>query len=387
MTPALSLKIHNWMFQDALPFWALYGVDTQNGGPVEDLELSGLGPKSTPFKRTRVAARQLYVFAHAALLGWQDGARVADIMYTHLTQKCWRGPEVGWVRTTTLAGEVLDPTPDLYDYAFALFGLGWYHKLNAKPEALALAHQTLDLIEAHFVHPQGGFLHARPAPLPRQQNPHMHLFEAALVLFETSGDARFGALATKIRNLFVTRFFQKDTGVLPEFFDEGLSPISGEVGRIVEPGHHFEWAWILGQHQKLTQIDNIAHIDALIRFGEMWGVDTNTAMTRNRIRDDGMILDGGSRTWPNTERLKGAIAWQEFCGKDCGTVVAHTTQCLFDWHLKHDIPGCWRDAFDAQGLCVAQAVPASTLYHVFLAFAEVLRLFPAVVQADPKTNL
>jgi N-acylglucosamine 2-epimerase/mannose-6-phosphate isomerase len=364
------------MFDQALPFWAEHGVDRAFGGPIEELAADGLSVQPSPFKRTRVAARQLYVFSHAALLGWDKGRAVADIMFAHLTQKCWQGPVEGWVRTTTPAGEALDRTPDLYDYAFALFGLGWYHKLTGSAQALALAHQTCDLIDAHFVHPDGGFLHARPAPLPRQQNPHMHVFEAALVLFETSGEARFGDLATQIRNLFAEHFFQADTGILPEFFAEDLTPIAGPQGRIMEPGHHFEWAWILGQHQRLTGINNVDHIHALMRFGERWGVDQKTGLTFNQVRDDGLVLDAGSRTWPNTERIKGWIAWQEYGGKDCAQAVAQSTTCLFDWHLKHPIAGCWRDAFDGAGGDVSKAMPASTLYHVFLAFAEVLRVFP-----------
>ena len=45
-------------------------------------------------------------------------------------------------------------------------------------------------------HPGGlGFLVEKPASGPRQQNPHMHLLEAALVNLEASGDERFKALA------------------------------------------------------------------------------------------------------------------------------------------------------------------------------------------------
>jgi mannose/cellobiose epimerase-like protein (N-acyl-D-glucosamine 2-epimerase family) len=38
--------------------------------------------------------------------------------------------------------------------------------------------------------------------------------------------------------------------------------------------------------------------------------------------------------------------------------------------------GAWIDAFDADARPTVSTVPASTLYHVFLAFAEVLRLAP-----------
>jgi mannose/cellobiose epimerase-like protein (N-acyl-D-glucosamine 2-epimerase family) len=43
-------------------------------------------------------------------------------------------------------------------------------------------------------------------------------------------------------------------------------------------------------------------------------------------------------------------------------------------YLAHEPRGTWIDAFDAEGKSVVSTIPASTLYHVFLAFAEVLRV-------------
>ncbi|MEX0644822.1 MAG: hypothetical protein WD076_05900, partial [Parvularculaceae bacterium] len=41
----------------------------------------------------------------------------------------------------------------------------------------------------------------------------------------------------------------------------------------------------------------------------------------------------------------------------------------------HPIPeGTWIDAFDEGGRPLSTTIPASTLYHVFLAFAEVMRV-------------
>ncbi len=40
-------------------------------------------------------------------------------------------------------------------------------------------------------------------------------------------------------------FIDGGTGALREFFDHDWAPIPGDKGRIVEPGHLFEWAWLL----------------------------------------------------------------------------------------------------------------------------------------------
>jgi N-acylglucosamine 2-epimerase/mannose-6-phosphate isomerase len=273
---------------------------------------------------------------------------------------------------------VTDATPDLYDLAFVLFALGWRHRASGDPEALSWAHQTLDFVERFMRHPSGGFLHERPAAGPRQQNPHMHLLEATLVLFESSGDERFGALADELVDLFVGRFYDAPSRTLAEYFDEDLNRASGEQGRLVEPGHQFEWAWILANHQRLRGRDLTAVAAGLFDFAETHGVDPVTRATYNQVRDDGTPLDRGSRTWPNTERMKGAIALYELTGRDPRRALEESGALLLDRYLRRRPAGTWMDAFDAEGRDAAAQVPASTLYHVFLAFAETLRVAPAL---------
>ena len=135
-----------------------------------------------------------------------------------------------------------------------------------------------------------------------------------------------------------------------------------------------EWAWILNSARKLLAIDTAAEIRGLIRFAETHGVDPVSSATYNSVRDDGAPLDRGSRTWPNNERIKAAIALWELDGVDPWPVIGSSCQLLMQRYLTHDPAGMWIDAFDADGRADAHTVPASTLYHIFLAFAEVLRI-------------
>ena len=98
-------------------------------------------------------------------------------------------------------------------------------------------------------------------------------------------------------------------------------------------------------------------------------------VTFNAVRDDGTPIDRGSRTWPNTERMKAAVALYELDGVDPAPVIDPTSRsCCWNATCRTIRLGAWIDAFDADGKPVARTVPASTLYHVFLAFAEVLRI-------------
>ncbi|MDZ4761758.1 MAG: AGE family epimerase/isomerase [Alphaproteobacteria bacterium] len=367
-------EVRRWMFDIALPFWARHGVDRMHGGFVEALTLDGKDA-GAGFKRTRVTCRQIHVFSHAAMLGWSDGEAIARDGFGFLTQRTWLGRETGFARTLTVTGEALDVTPDLYDYAFVLFACAWRHRASQDPQALEWAHRTLDVIESKLRHPGGeGYWHRLPATGWREQNPHMHLLEAAIVLYETSGEARFGALATSIAKLFQTRFFDLRTGTLAEFFDDDWNRAPGGDGRIVEPGHQFEWAWILENCRRLGLAEASEAVRRLVEFGERYGVDPATGVTFNSVNEDGVSIDRGSRTWPNTERLKAAVALYELDGTDPEPVFASSSGVLLDRYLSHLPAGAWMDAFDAGGRPVAANVPASTFYHVFLAFAEMLRV-------------
>ena len=44
--------------------------------------------------------------------------------------------------------------------------------------------------------------------------------------------------------------------------------------------------------------------------------------------------------------------------------------------MKRPVPGAWHDHLSGAGEILSDKVPASTLYHVFLAFSELLRLEP-----------
>ena len=365
-------QVRSWLFEDAFPFWAKNGIDRVHGGFVERLNL--LAEAEDPgFKRTRVTGRQIYVFSQAHLLGFQSGADCAKHGYDFLVSKAWMGNEKGWARSVKSDGTLLDPTADLYDNAFALYALGWYYRISGDKGALEFAFGTLEFLERKMRHQSGGFWHEFPSKGLRQQNPHMHLLEAALACFEASRHDRFAELALDLIALFRTKIFDWKTGTLPEYFEDDWQKAVGPDGRITEPGHQFEWVWILQNANRLlnVEIDDIAK--ALSTSANRHGVCQRTGATFNQIRDDGQLLDGGSRSWPNTERIKAAIAEAELWGGDPYPVIEEAMNVLLSRHLNVQPRGTWTDAFDSNWKQNVSFIPASTLYHVVLAFAEILR--------------
>lgn len=364
--------VRRWMFEAALPWWAKNGVDRAHGGFIEQVTFDG-ADAAIDFKRTRVTCRQVYVYSHAHTLGWSDALDQTAMGVDYLISKAWQGDKKGFARRLTRSGDVLDPVADLYDHAFVLFALAWRFKATNDQKAKDWLHRTLDFVETNLRHPDEGFWHWIPPSGWRQQNPHMHLTEAMLVAHEATGEERFATLARELVGLFQTRFADPRTGVLTEFFANDLARAPGDDGRIVEPGHQLEWAWILNRCRLQFGLDTGATIRTLAAFAERHGVDPRAAAVYNQIQDDGSPFDRGSRSWPNTERLKAAVALRELDGVDPGPVFKASCSLLLNRYLATKIPGLWIDAFDGDGRPMAKTAPTSTLYHVFLAFAEVLR--------------
>lgn len=364
--------IRHWTFDAALPWWAENGLDRHHGGYVEQMTLDGKDAAAA-FKRTRVTARQIYVFSHAHILGFPGGAGLARHGFDFLVTRTWTGKETGFARRLTREGAVLDPTPDLYDLAFCLFAFAWFHRATGDIAARDWMHRTLDFIEARMRHPAGGFRNTLPHTGWRQQNPHMHLTEAALAAYEATGEKRFETLGRELVGLFRTKFLDPAAGTLGEYFTDDLVLAPGDPGRHVEPGHQFEWTWILNSCRRHFGLDLAAEMRATAAFAEAHGVDAASAATWNAVTADGTPVDRGSRTWPNCERLKAAIALQDLDGVDPAPVLNAGCRLLLERYLARRPAGTWTDAFDADSRPAADAIPASTLYHVFLAFSEVLR--------------
>jgi mannose/cellobiose epimerase-like protein (N-acyl-D-glucosamine 2-epimerase family) len=371
--------VRDWMFQQALPFWAAHGIDTSHGGFLEEIAADGAAT-GVDFKRLRVQCRQTYVFSHAALLGWTSGADLSRRGYEFLTAKA-RLPDGGWARRLTRAGDVSDSAADLYDIAFVIFAMAWRYKLSRDPEALRHAREALDFVQTRMAGPGGGYWHKLPPAGPRLQNPHMHLTEACLAAFEASADQRFLDQAGELVGLFKRRLF--DGRALGERFDEDWRRLKDEAR--LEPGHHFEWAWILAQYQRLSGVDCTPEAIAAVAFAERFGVDGDSRAVFDAVREDGSPLQASSRAWPNTERIKAWLALFELTGRDPRAPVAESLRLLFGRYFR-DVPrGAWIDQFDDKGRAMVEAVPASILYHLFLAFAEVLRFEQKLKTLDAQT--
>jgi mannose-6-phosphate isomerase len=355
-------RMRTWLTGAALPLWLDRGYDMAGGGFHEMLDFAGDPILSAP-RRLTVQARQIFVYARADLLGWGgDRAKVGRAFDAMVAR--YRSPdgEPGFVFTLDGDGGIVNGKRDLYAHAFILLACSAYHRLTGDSQAIALADDTLDYLDDAMAAPRGGYLDAAPhAPELLRQNPHMHLFEALLALYEATGDAAYLGRAGEIFGMMRTRFFQPETDIIAEFFDPDWTPIDG-ANAVWEPGHHLEWSWLLSEYAALTGTRTRPLVDRLIAKAYRDGIFP-PALIIDEVRGDGHALKTGCRTWPLTEAAKAqAVRLSDDPLAAERLIAAFDT--LYDRHLTEVLPGLWRDHFAQDGTLLTHNSPASTLYHI-----------------------
>ncbi len=372
-------RVKAWLFDDALPVWSTQGVDTERGGFVEQLTMDGR-PIADADRRLRVQARQTYVFCHAAVMGWQGPAQtLARDGFTRMTTDYWHD-DGGWISSASGDGTPRDITRASYEHAFALLALAWYYRATGDPDALIWTRRTLKFLDQRLGDSRhGGYLEALPARAPRRQNPHMHLLEAMMALFAATRDEAYLQRARELVRLFRQHFFDRSTGALCEYFAADWTPAGGTDGRSdggtdgerVEPGHQFEWIWLLDEFGRLADDPVADDIERLYRSAEAHGVDPDDGLIFDAVSRDGAVLQPTKRAWPQTEALRAQLVVQRRCGIDTAPRWRTILDSLFTHYLSVG-RGLWQDQLGNDGGGLAAAVPASTLYHLFGAFAALL---------------
>jgi mannose-6-phosphate isomerase len=364
-----------WLKQEALPFWGTVGVDYARGGFHERLDLQGQPILDVP-KRLMVQGRQLYAHCHAGLLGWHSDSRtLANRCVEYMVTSFYRRDgNPGWVHSLAPDGGVASAVRDSYAHAFALLGLAWYHRLTGDTQVLKIADETLAFLDETLACTQGGYLDAAPPPdAIRRQNPHMHLFESVVALYQSTRGARYLLRGTELFELFSTRFFQPKTGSLCEYLTKDLDPLPDARGSITEPGHHYEWVWLLRSFQRVSGQDVSSFCAALYEHADRFGWDANGFVV-DEVDASGTVLKASRRSWPHTEALKANIAEGELGRASCDEKAAICVNRLLDTFVGRPVAGGWIDHVDPMGRPVVTMMPASTLYHLFLAVAEAARV-------------
>jgi mannose/cellobiose epimerase-like protein (N-acyl-D-glucosamine 2-epimerase family) len=369
-----SSKLLRILFDDIIPLWSTVGTNHSSGGYNESIDSDGNVPQSA--RRIRVSARQVYAFCEASRLGWSRLAATSclrhgcDFLSRHSSGD-------GLIHHSLSSdGEYGDGGHDLYDQAFLLFAYANAFSHLGREADRQRGRDILAALRRRFAHSAGGFIDHTEKPFPLRSNPHMHLLEAALAWVAIDDDPDWRALADEIVALFRGCFFDDATGVVREYFTPDWRAIEEEGRCRIEPGHNYEWAWLLMRWEAVTGSNAGDCAGRMVNFAETYGYDAQRHVAINEFWSDGLPCDQTARLWPQTERLK---AWLAIAARSHGLERQQAECRALDAaagllrYLETGVPGLWHDVMLEDGTFRPAVSPASSFYHIICAMGELSR--------------
>ncbi|MEO8152004.1 MAG: AGE family epimerase/isomerase [Rhizobacter sp.] len=379
--PAAGLdapSMRHWLLDQVCPYWSARVVDPR-GGFFEGLDSRGRVVAS-PVRNILVQARLTYVFSHAAFISGSPQMKAAADHGFAQMQRWSHSPANGWARSRSTDHATVDAARDAYDHAFVILAAAWYFRATGNPAAVAMGEQAHAFAQTQLADTQhGGFFEEHPQVdrLPRRQNPQMHLLEATLAMHAATGEARWMDASRQLVRLFEQRLFDGASGSLGEFFGRDWSVPDGADSASREPGHHFEWVWLLAEYVRAGGEPQVTALsDRLFDFGSRFGRDPSGPLAGvmfDSVDPQGRVTADTKLLWPQTEYIKACVARAErgIAGMR-EEAEAHLTRLRT--HFFRADGANWCNQLSRHGKCLSDVTPARVLYHLFLAVAEVLRL-------------
>ena len=355
-------RLQEWLVENAYPLWASSGVDISTGAFHEALDLEG-APIQLP-RRVRVQPRQVFAFSRAAAVGWRGNASSLVSRGIEVLRSEYRRPDGLYRALVGADGSAIDDSAVLYDQAFVLLGFASaVPVLDAGAEMEQLALSLRARIHDRWRAYDGSFLSGDKIDVRRRDsNPHMHLLEACLAWAQVGSDSEWIRWVDELADLAIQRFIVPETGALVESLADDWTPLPSQYDSRVEPGHQYEWAWLLMHCQNANWVRRYAAALRLIEVAEARGVRSGYAI--NSLNDDLTPRDGDSRLWPQTERIKAACLAGKLTGDERYYGIAAQAVASVFRYLDTAVPGLWFDLRLADGRMAESAVPASTFYHL-----------------------
>ncbi|MGF6491718.1 AGE family epimerase/isomerase [Pseudomonas frederiksbergensis] len=352
-------------FQDVIvPLWQGPGWNADMALPYEalDAEHQPLPPQRY---RAMACARQLYLFS--SLIGQVPQAEErAAALFRSLQQHFHDAEHGGWFYSIDPQGAPLDQRKDLYTHAFILFACAHYWDKVREPLVESVLNATLEVLAQRFATGDGLYeasldrdwssLNAGPL-----QNPLMHLAEAFLAILSVREDVAVRSALVELCTAMQQRFIDPQHAVLME------KPL-GAVDNWFEPGHQFEWYFLLESSPLLRGSKLCTSLDRAFTFTEQQGVDQQTGAVRAMLELDDHPRDATQRIWAQAEYLR-ALTLRP--GSEAS--VQRQLQTLQQRFLH---AGGWYECRDEQGEVSRKDMPSTTPYHLatcYRGLAEYLR--------------
>ncbi len=340
-------------FQDVIvPLWQGPGWNADMALPYEALD-AGHQPLPPQRYRAMACARQLYLFS--SLIGQVPAAEErAAALFRSLQQHFHDAEHGGWFYSIDPQGAPLDQRKDLYTHAFILFACAHYWGKVREPLVESVLNATLEVLAQRFATGDGLY----EASLDRDwssldsgplQNPLMHLAEAFLATLSVREDIAVQRALVELCTAMQKRFIDPHHSVLME------KPL-GAVDNWFEPGHQFEWYFLLESSPLLHGSKLHASLERAFVLTEQLGVDPQTGAVTAMLDLNGSAKDATQRIWAQAEYLRALTLRPNSEGS-----VQHQLQALQQRFLH---ARGWYECRDEQGEVSRKDMPSTTPYHL-----------------------
>ncbi|MBK5413584.1 AGE family epimerase/isomerase [Pseudomonas sp. TH31] len=343
-------------FQDVIvPLWQGPGWNTDMALPYEALDAEHQ-PLPSQRYRAMACARQLYLFS--SLIGQVPAAEArAAALFRSLQQHFHDAEHGGWFYSIDPQGAPLDQRKDLYTHAFILFACAHYWDKVREPLVESVLNAALEVVAQRFATDDGlyeacldrDWSSLKTGPL---QNPLMHLAEAFLATLSVREDIAVQHSLLALCAGMQKKFVVPQEGVLME------KPL-GAVDNWFEPGHQFEWYFLLESSSLLRDSKLHRSLSRAFSYTEQLGVVEHNGAVRAMLdleSDARRPRDSTQRIWAQAEYLR-ALTLRP----DSEAAVLRQLQALQQRFLH---AGGWYECRDEEGEVSRKDMPSTTPYHL-----------------------
>ena len=348
LSPALA-RFRQHFEAHILPLWQGPGWNAELALPYESLDAEHR-PLPPQRYRAMACARQLYLFSsHLHLPG---AAERAAALFRSLQRHFHDAEHGGWYYSIDAEGRPLDRRKDLYTHAFIVFACAHYWGQVKE----ALVGSTLDaalaIVATRFVREDGlyeaclaeDWTTLNTGPL---QNPLMHLAEAFLQVLAVREDADTQQSLLQLCTALQTHFVDPAHGTM-------LEKPRGAVDNWFEPGHQFEWFYLLDTSPLLRGSALHASLNRAFAYAQTHGVRGHAVVAM--LSEQGQVIDPTQRIWAQAEYLRALALRPEDVARLGPQLDAMQAQFLHD--------GGWHECRDGAGHVSRRDMPSTTPYHL-----------------------
>ncbi|SER88977.1 mannose-6-phosphate isomerase [Pseudomonas sp. NFACC02] len=353
-------------FMDVIvPLWQGPGWNAEMALPYEALDAQHQ-PLPPQRYRAMACARQLFLFS--SFIGhpqMPDADARAAALFRSLQRHFHDAEHGGWFYSIDPQGAPLDRRKDLYTHAFIIFACAHYWAKVREPLVESVLNAALNVVAQRFADGDGLYesvlaedwssLNAGPL-----QNPLMHLAEAFLATLEVREDADTLAALDSLAEAMQRRFVDIEHGVMLE------KPLDA-VDNWSEPGHQFEWFYLLESSGHLRGTPLHRSLTTAFAHAQAHGVDQTTGAVAAMLDVDGSVKDGTQRIWAQAEYLR-ALTLRP----DSEELLARQLNALQQRFLH---PTGWNECLDSQGQISRSDMPSTTPYHLATCYIGLAEYF------------